>query len=220
MTDGQRRQRRLGLFGGSFDPVHAGHLHAARAALSAFDLDRVVFVPAAQSPHKLGRRMADGAARQAMLELAIRGEPRFCTSDLELRRGGASYTIDTVRELPSVFGEAPDVELYLIVGSDNLPGLSTWRSARELLERVQPIVVHRDGEPEALLDAIERAFGGDMAAKVRAGYLRLPPVVASSTALRGALPALAADGRAPDVAELDPLVLDYIQAHGLYGTQR
>jgi nicotinate-nucleotide adenylyltransferase len=210
----------VGLFGGSFDPVHAGHLHAARAALAAFDLDRVVFVPAAQSPHKLGRRMAGGAERLAMLELAIRGEPRFSTSDLELRRGGASYTIDTVRELPSILGEAPDVDLYLIVGSDNLPGLSTWRSASELLRRVQPIVVHRDGEPEMLLDAIERAFGAELTAKVRAGYLRLPPVVASSTALRGALPALAADGFASGAAELDPLVHDYIRAHGLYGAQR
>jgi len=203
---------RLGIFGGSFDPVHAGHLHAARAAMEAFRLDRVVFVPARHPPHKPGRELAGGADRLAMLRLAIEGEPRFRTHGLELERSGPSFTIDTVRELPALLGEAPDVELFLILGSDNLEGLATWREAAGLVERVQPIVVHRDGDVEAGFAAIERALGSRAAAKVRAGYLALPPVAASSTDLRARLPALG-----PGLVELAPRVLDLIRERGLYG---
>lgn len=206
--------RRIGLFGGTFDPVHAGHLHAARAARDAFALDRLVFVPAARSPFKPGQAPASGADRLAMLALAIRGERGFETSDLELARGGASYTIDTVRALPKALGEREDCALYLVVGSDVLPGLGGWRSARELLERVQPVVVHRDGEPDALLDEIERELGPDLAAKVRRGYLHLPPLVASSTDLRAAL-----GGTAGGEALVPADVLAYIRARGLYGAR-
>ena len=206
--------RRIGLFGGSFDPVHRGHLHAARAALAAFDLDRVVFVPAAESPHKVGRRMAGGAHRLAMLELAIAGEPRFGTSDLELARGGRSYTIDTVRALPARLGEDRDCRLYLIVGSDNVALLPTWREARALLERVQPIVVHRDGEPDRLLEAAARALPPELAAKLRAGYLRLPPFVASSTDLRARLA-----GGHEDPDTMPDAVSTYARTHGLYGAR-
>src|SRR5215468_8846275 len=97
--------RRLGLFGGSFDPPHEGHLHVARAARGRFGLDRVVFVPAAEPPHKPGRELAPGADRMAMLRLLLEGEPRCETCGLELVRGGRSFTIDTVRALPSALGE-------------------------------------------------------------------------------------------------------------------
>jgi nicotinate-nucleotide adenylyltransferase len=204
--------RRIGLFGGSFDPVHRGHLHAARAAARAFELTRVVFVPAAESPHKTGVRMASGAHRTAMLELAIRGEAAFSVSTLELERGGPSYTIDTVRELPRAIGEAADCALYLIVGSDNLALLPTWREAGALLARVQPIVIHRAGTPRSTLADLEARFGAATADKLRAGYLDLPPVEASSTEARARLPRGVADG-----LELDPAVLAYIRAHGLYG---
>lgn len=204
--------RRIGLFGGSFDPVHAGHLHAARAALAAFRLDRVVFVPAAESPHKIGVKLARAVDRTAMLALAIRGEERFAISTIEIDRGGRSYTSHTVRDLPRAIGEPEDCELFLIVGSDNLALLPTWRDARELLERVQPIVVHREGEPAVVLDAIEARFGRELAEKLRAGYLQLPPVVVSSSDLRARLP----DGLDAGM-DLDPAVAEYIRAHGLYG---
>src|SRR5262245_28410661 len=99
---------RLGLFGGSFDPVHVGHLHAARAARKAFDLERIGFVPARQSPYKPDRRLASGADRMEMIHLAIRGEPGFEALDLELERSGPSYTIDTVRALPAALGLPED----------------------------------------------------------------------------------------------------------------
>jgi nicotinate-nucleotide adenylyltransferase len=208
--------RRIGLFGGSFDPVHSGHLHAARAARDAFALDRVVFVPAAEPPHKIGQRLADGRHRLAMLRLAVAGEPGFEVSALELDRGGRSYTIDTVRELPAAIGEPADCDIYLIVGSDNLAGLATWREAAALLDRVQPAVIHRDDESCAVDD--ERALalvadhlGSERADKVRRGRVVLPPVRVTATLLRGEL------SRGKKLrGELDPSVLAYIEAHGLY----
>lgn len=206
--------RRIGLFGGSFDPVHEGHLHAAREARRAFRLDRVVFVPAAQPPHKPGRQLARGRDRLAMLELALEGESGFSVHSLELERGGTSYTIDTVRALPAAIGEPLDAQIFLILGSDNLPGLATWRDARALIDRVQPIVVHRAGDPVRLLDEVREILGEDPARKVKAGYLRLPPVVISSSAVRESLPALG-----KTIEGLAPSVRDYIRAHRLYGVQ-
>jgi len=211
---GPQPAARVGLFGGSFDPVHAGHLHAAHAALDAFALDRVVFVPARLPPHKPGRRLASGADRLAMLHLAIQGEPRFLVDGLELDRAGPSFTIDTVRALPAVLGERDDVPIYLILGSDNVEGLVSWRDAAALLERVQPVIVHREGEPRAAIEAVERALGPAAAAKLRAGYLDLPPVPVSSTGIRARI--AGASGPAAEL-ELPPAVLAYIRRHGLYG---
>ncbi len=209
--------RRVGLFGGSFDPVHAGHLHAARAALEAHRLDRVVFMPAAEPPHKLGTRLADGRHRLAMLELAIAGEPAFEVSSLELDRGGRSYTIDTVRALPAAIGEPEDCEIYLILGTDNLAGLATWRDAAALIGRVHPVVIHRDDEScgaqveESALALIAQHLGPTRAEKVRRGRVVLPPVRVSATRLRGELARGTSFG-----AELDPAVREYIARHGLY----
>jgi len=214
-ADRSRRPRRIGLFGGSFDPVHLGHLHVARAAQRAFGLDRIAFVPAAQPPHKPGRRLEAGAHRVRMLELALAGEPRWCVAELELARGGTSYTIDTVRDLPQALGEPADCEIFLLIGDDNLPGLPHWREARALLERVQPIVVRRVGALADLLAPLRAACGTELARKVERGYLDLEPVLSSSTALRGEL----ADVQR-QAADLPPAVLEYIRAHGLYGAPR
>ena len=214
MTPSGRSGRRLGIFGGSFDPVHAGHLHAARSAMKAFDLDRVVFVPAREPPHKPGRELVSGAARIEMLRLAIAGEPRFAVHGIELERPGPSFTIDTVRELPALLGEPDGAPLFLILGSDNLAGLPGWRSSQDLLARVQPIVVHREGDPEPAFAAIERSLGSAAAAKCRAGYLALPPVEVSSTDLRARLPDLGAR-----TVDLPREVHEYIRRRGLYGTR-
>lgn len=212
MISGSRAPlRRLGLFGGSFDPVHAGHLHAARTAQAAFELDRMVFVPAARPPHKPGRVLAEGRDRAAMLELAIRGEPSWTVSRLELEREGRSYTMDTVRELARRVGEPEESAIYMVIGSDNLPGLPDWSRVEELLERVHPVVVFREGTPRASLAALGERLPPHLVAKLEAGFLEVPPVTVSSTELREWCRTAA---EAP--LQVAPEVWEYIRARGLY----
>jgi nicotinate-nucleotide adenylyltransferase len=203
--------RRLGLFGGSFDPVHAGHLHVARAAEAAFDLDHVLFVPAARPPHKPERVLAEAGDRVAMLELALAERAGWSISELELTREGPSYTFDTVCVLPDRLGLAPDVALHLIIGWDNLRGLERWHRARELLGRVQPIVILRGEDDPALLEHLAAELGPELFEKLERGFLRLEPVAISSTDLR----ALLARGGHPG-DELPPGVLEYVRARGIY----
>lgn len=209
-----RVERRIGLFGGSFDPPHAGHLHVARAARGRFGLERVVFVPAAEPPHKPGRQLVSGADRLAMLRLLLADEPGCETSDLELRRGGRSFTIDTVRALPAALGEPEDCEIYLLIGSDNLAGLPGWREARALLERVQPVVVRREGALADEIALLAPLLPEELLRKLERGALDLPPVPVSSTELRESLPGAHVDERL-----IPPAVLEYIRAHGLYGVR-
>lgn len=204
--------RALGLFGGSFDPVHAGHLHVARAAESAFGLEHVVLVPAARPPHKPGRVLAEGDDRLRMLELALDGLERRSISAMELSREGPSYTFDTVCELPARLGLAPDVRLHLLIGWDNLRGLERWHRAAELLARVQPVVILRGEDDPALLEHLRRELGDELFAVLERGFLRLEPVAISSTELREGL----ARGEVPPAGELPPGVLEYIRSRGIY----
>jgi len=207
-------RRRLGLFGGSFDPPHVGHLHAARAALEALELERVLFLPAARPPHKPGRVLAPGARRVEMLELLLAGERDLGIDSRELSREGPSYTIDTVRELLAEEGGAERVELYLIIGTDNLSGLVEWCEVEALVELVEPVVVFREGDPRALFAALEGELSGRAIRRLEGGLLHLPPVRAASTELRVALAA----GRDPGEA-LPPAILEYVRRHGLYARE-
>lgn len=139
---------RIGLYGGSFDPVHCGHLLVARAALEELALDRLVFIPAAQSPFKPGRVPAPDALRLRMLRTALVGEPRYRVDDVELRRGGVSYTVDTVRHFTRVH---PNTTLCWLIGADHVPTLPQWREADNLAQLVEFIVIPRPGEPTASL---------------------------------------------------------------------
>ena len=202
---------RVGVLGGSFDPVHAGHLHAARAAQEAFALDRVVFVPAAQAPHKPGGPSASGLDRATMLELAVGRERDWLVSTLELEREGPSYTIDTLRALRGELGLAAEDELYLILGGDNLAGFLEWRSASEILELAQPLVVVRGGDEAEVLRGLEERWGERAAARLARGLVRAPRVEVAASDLRAAL----ARGEDPGAA-LPPGVLEYIRARGIY----
>ena len=184
----------------------------ARAAQAAFALDHVVFVPAARPPHKPGQRLASGAHRTAMLRLALAGHPDWSVDTLELERSGPSYTIDTVRALPARLGLAPEAELFLLLGWDNLRGLERWREARALLALVQPIVVRRGPADPAVLEHLGAALGPELAQRLERGLLPVAPVEASSTAIRAALAA----GEDPGAA-LPPGVLEYARRHELYG---
>ena len=134
---------RLGLYGGSFDPVHLGHLLVAQAALEELALSRLFFIPAAQSPFKPGREPAPAATRLRLLRLALAGRTDYEIDLQEVRRGGLSYTIDTVRDYAS---RHPQAELYYLIGADHIALLPKWRAAEELARRVQFIVIPRPGE--------------------------------------------------------------------------
>ncbi len=133
---------RIGVFGGTFDPVHVGHLAIAQAALDTADLGRVLFVPARRSPLKDREPIASEGDRLAMLVAATRDEPRFSVSRVELDRVGASYTVDTLEALR---GEG---DLYLILGSDALADLPKWRSPERIRELAKILVARRPGAPE------------------------------------------------------------------------
>jgi nicotinate-nucleotide adenylyltransferase len=138
---------RVGVFGGTFDPVHVGHLAIANAALESVPLDRVLFVPARRAPLKERGPVADEEDRLRMLELAVAGEPRFSVSRVELDRAGPSYTVDTLEEL----GGGGD--LFLILGSDAMANLPRWKDADRIAELATLTVAERPGAPERVGDA-------------------------------------------------------------------
>jgi nicotinate-nucleotide adenylyltransferase len=131
---------RIGIYGGTFDPVHHGHLILAHQALEEFKLDRLVFVPAAESPFKIHNHTAPATDRLAMLQLAIRGEDRFEVDPLEIERGGVSYSIDTVKMFRS---RDPEAELFFLVGEDNAYRLTDWHRFEELKKMVGFVVLSR-----------------------------------------------------------------------------
>jgi nicotinate-nucleotide adenylyltransferase len=150
---------RIGLYGGSFDPVHLGHLLVAQAAREEMRLDRIFFIPAAQSPFKPHRTLSPDGFRLQMLRRALAGM-NYCEVDTqELERGGVSYTIDTVRAYAERMKGA---EFYYLIGADHVAQLPKWRDARELAERVTFLVIPRPGEPQAevVLPFRARHLGG------------------------------------------------------------
>ncbi len=142
------RAPRLGLYGGSFDPLHRGHLLVAQAALEELALDRLFFIPAAQSPFKPGSRPAPDAARLRMLRRSLAGQSRTEVHCDELTRGGVSYSIDTVNAFQA---RNPGSELFWLIGADHVPTLPQWREALALAEALTFVVIPRPGQPQATL---------------------------------------------------------------------
>jgi nicotinate-nucleotide adenylyltransferase len=132
---------KLGFYGGTFDPIHNGHLILAREAVETLGLDRLYFIPNSVSPHKTASQPAPGDLRAEMIRAAIENEPRFDLDDLELTRPGVSYTIDTVLALRERFGPKP--KFYYLIGEDNAASLSTWRRIDELQHLVTFVVLCR-----------------------------------------------------------------------------
>ena len=134
--------QRIGLFGGSFDPIHTGHLLLAQAAIEELGLTRLCFILAAQSPFKVGQNFAPAEARLQMLRLALAGRTNCEVDEQEISRGGVSFAIDTVRDYARRF---PHAELYYLIGADHVSNLPKWRDAGELARLAEFVVIPRPG---------------------------------------------------------------------------
>jgi nicotinate-nucleotide adenylyltransferase len=190
--------KRIGLFGGSFDPVHNAHVVLAKTALEQLKLDELRWIPVGQ-PWQKARRLAAAADREAMVRLAIAGEPRFVLDRVELRRRGPTFTLDTVRELVAA---EPGSTWFLILGQDQYASLHTWRDWRELLGLVILAIANRPGAALAVNTQI---------ARVQHQTVLLPMMDVSSTEVRRRV----AVGES--IADLVPeAVARYIEQHRLY----
>jgi nicotinate-nucleotide adenylyltransferase len=198
---------RLGVLGGTFDPIHIGHLAAATAAMDCAHLDRVLFVPSAQPPHRAAA-VAPAEDRLAMCKLAVEGEPRFEVSDVEVKRGGRSYTVDTLDELHRT--HLTD-ELFLILGWDAARLLRTWHKPERVSALASFVIVARPGmQPPTPADLT--ALGLDPERVVRC---IVPTPDVSGSELRRAI----ASGQ-PSAGKVPPAVERYITKHDLYGDNR
>lgn len=199
---------RFGILGGSFDPVHFGHLLLAERCREELQLDHVLFVPAAQSPLKADRAPASPQARVEMLQLAIAGHPQFSVSRLEIERGGLSYTVDTLAKLRE---EDPSRELYFILGSDAVLTLPQWREPQRLCELARVVFVERPGAEITSWASLEAALPPETVQRMKADRIEMPRMEISSRDVR----ARAHDGRS--IRYLVPRSVEkYIETHGLY----
>jgi nicotinate-nucleotide adenylyltransferase len=171
--------RRVGVLGGTFDPPHLGHLWLATLAADAMGLDRVLFMPAAQPPHKGGQLVSRGTDRLLMTRLAIGGDPAFELCPIEMERPGPSYTIDSIDELERLY--AGQAQLYLLMAADSLNAIDTWREPDRLLERIEWVVGPRPGSELPDRSALEERFG-DRASRIH--LLSGPSLDVSSSEIR------------------------------------
>lgn len=197
-------KRRLGIFGGTFDPVHVGHLLMAEEAVERLRLDRLVFLPASKPAHKRDRRITPVAHRLAMLRLAVRGNARFEVSGFEAARAGVTYTVESLEW----FAAREDADLYFVMGQDSLEEFGTWRDPERILALARLAVVPRgDGDQDgASLDAAVRR---------RVVFLKPPRIGVASSEIRRRV------ARGGTVRYwLPDSVLQYIRRHGLYRAGR
>jgi nicotinate-nucleotide adenylyltransferase len=199
---GDGLRHRLGVMGGTFDPIHHGHLVAASEVASRFELDEVVFVPTGQPWQKADRQVSAAEDRYLMTVIATASNPRFTVSRVDIDRAGMTYTVDTLRDLRVERGD--DVDLYFITGADALTQILTWRNVDELFERAHFVGVTRPGVE------LDTSVMSDLP-QDRVTLMEVPALAISSTACRAR------------VAEEDPIwylvpdgIVQYIAKRGLY----
>lgn len=189
--------RRIGIYGGSFDPVHLGHLLVAQAAMEELGLDRLYFIPAAQSPFKPGTQPAPAADRLRLLRLALAGQTKYEVDDQEIKRGGISYTVQTLHDYAMRF---PGTELFYLIGADNVASLPGWREAGNLAQLAEFVAIPRPGESSA-------TFPSPFRGRMLKGF----PLGVSSSQIRERVKAgLPIDHLVP------PPVVETIRNQGLY----
>lgn len=200
---------RIGLYGGSFDPIHFGHLISARCLAERLDFSRLILVPSARPPHKRGSDLAAAPHRLEMTRLAVEGDPLFEVSDAELLREGLSYTIDTVMECRRRLGPTP--ELFWIIGADTLPELPTWHRVAELVTHVRIVTATRPGWQPPDVALLASAVGDEPARRLLGDCYETPSIDISSTDIRSRV----RSGRSVQYL-LPASVASYITAKGLY----
>ena len=218
---------RLGLLGGSFNPIHRCHLSIAQSARQLLHLDRILFIPTGDPPHKQPGTLAAAHHRYRMVELAIQDQPEFALTDIEIRRSGKSYSIDTVRAIQEEYG--PDTTLFFIIGLDAFLDLPSWKEAKRLLTLCHFVVISRPSTSFLAIAAIplfhevpqDKLIALDAGQVKRADLslqngrtmtlLKLPPCESSASEIRARIH----DGR-PLANLLPPLVESYILRQGLY----
>lgn len=172
---------RLGIFGGSFDPVHYGHLLLAETCREACSLDEVWFVPNAQPPHKRAAALTPVRQRLEMLELALADAPGLRVSAIEADRPGLSYTVETLDQLRR---QQPNTELFFLMGADSLQDLPTWREPERICQLATLLIVGRPGMPVPDLSILERYLDARQVEAVRRHYVEMPLIALSSTDVR------------------------------------
>jgi nicotinate-nucleotide adenylyltransferase len=205
---------RLGIYGGTFDPVHYGHLLLAEQCREQCELDEVRFVPAAIPPHKEDAQITSGKHRLHMLDFALAGCGELTISDIELRRTGPSYTIDTLQHFAD---EDADRELFLLMGMDSLADFPNWREPQRILNLATLVAVNRQSQHDeaaqrAAVAAIEQLHAG---AGERLQIVEMPDIEISATDLRRRV----REGRSIRFQTPRPVAM-YIAEHGLYRTSR
>ncbi len=199
---------KLGIFGGTFDPVHHGHLLLAECCREQCELDQIWFMPAHVPPHKQGRTLSPAFRRLEMLQLATAGHPSFFVSDIEIERGGVSYTVETLMRVREMH---PEAEIFFLMGADSLKDLPTWREAKRICELAVPIVVRRRGSPEPDFDSLTGLVLATRLATIIEHQVQMPLIGFSSTSIRDAV----AGGRS--IRFLTPHAVEqYIRTHHLY----
>ncbi len=200
--------QRLGLFGGSFDPVHYGHLLLAESCREQCQLDQVWLLPAAAAPHKLQRTCASARHRVEMLRLAIGGHSALRVNTMEVDRGGISYTFET---LEAIHQQLPVTELFFLMGADSLEDLPHWREPSRICQLAVPVVVRRQGSPTPSLSVLEHLVDPERLALFERCQVTMPLIDLASTEIRQRV------ARGQSTRYRTPRAVEkYIEAHKLY----
>lgn len=203
----KRRHRKIGIFGGTFDPIHFGHLLLAEQAWDEAGLDQVVFMPAGASPFKQGNDVSGGSHRYAMVQAAIEDNDHFDVSDMELLREGISYTVETLDNCREEYGN--DSEIYFIVGTDAFLSMEKWAQAERLFREYPIVVGSRAGSQDAERDRLAVKLEKEYGARIIVAFM--PKIEISSTDIKSRLSA----GRSLRYI-LPSRVEEYIKKTGLY----